>query len=387
MKITLKVDREVLADKLKKAMRFVPTKSLIPAQENIRLTVTGGIMEICAADNQCQVKVFCPVKATEDIAFCMPAKLFFNTVDRLRENELLINITDKKIELKSGKSKYNLTADCKAEDWPVMEMRQSSKESELSMLQYNFKLGVKSAQKFLDEDKSVMVNANGINIDEIDNRLIFTGLDGKNACRVNVAPLGIGAWHSNFVLPEESAKKISSLFNDNGEVTMCHNGEKMILFADESIEKFEIITSSVNTKFPNSEKIFSLKGNDAMIINTLEIKDAISRLKMYASIKDDHKCITATTNPDNINEIILTSQDNMTNKSGEETLTVKNLAGKHMKKGLSTGAILNILNCIEEHEFILYYHESNKVVLFIEPKVDEGQENNFNFLTGSVSVD
>lgn len=384
--IKLKLDREVLADKLKKALKFIPAKSLVPAQENYKLTVKEGIMEIMAADSQCQVKLFCPVKASVDAAFCMPAKLFFNTVDKLRENELIISITDKKIELKSGKSKYNLTPDTKAEDWPIMPMPKTSNESEVSLLQYNLKMGIKFAQRFIDEDMSVKVNANGINIDEIDNRLIFTGLDGHNACRVNVQPLGIGAWHKNFVMPEESAKKISSLLNDNDEITLCQNGDKMILFTNDNIEKFEIITTSVNTRFPNSESIFNKRGQDFAVINSLEFKDAFLRLKMYTSMMDSSNRIIVKTNADNINELILTSVDTLTGKDGEERMTIINNAGKHFTKGFTAPSMLNILNCIESNEFLFYFHESPKVAVFITPKVDEG-ENNFDFLIGTVSTD
>lgn len=380
--IKLRFDREVLADKLKKAMGFVPKKSLIPSEEHFKLNVTGGTMSIIAADSRCQVKLFCPVKASSDVAFCMPAKLFYNTIDKLRENEIIISITEKKIEIKSGKSKYVLTPDCKAEDWPVMPVKAS--HSEASILQYNLKMGIKFASSFIDEERSVKVNAGGVNIHEINNRLVFTGLDGHNACRVNVAPLGIGSWQSNFVLPEDSAKKISSLLTDNGEITISHDGDKMVLFTDDSVEQFEIITTSINTRFPDSEKIFGMRVKDYMVINTSEFKDAILRLKLYASVMDSEKVVTVRTNPDNLNELILSIVDNLTNKEGEEIMTVNNNAGKAMLKHFTSASILNILNCVENNDFLLYFHESDKVVVFIQPMVSENEINCFDFLMGSV---
>lgn len=379
----IKADREILAERLKKAYKFVPQNSVIPAMLNFKISVTGNSMEIVAGDSQCSVKIYCSVKSDGDISFCVPAQIFYRTIDKFRENDVIITVKDDKIELKNGKAKYKVSSDCLASDYPVMP--QGKMDSEFSILQYNLKMGIKFSNKFIDEERSKMVNANGINIDEINSRIVFTGLDGFNACRANVAPMGVGSWCGNFVLPEDSADKISSMLSDNGEVTVCHGDGKMILFT-EGDNKFEITTLSVNTKFPNSENIFSKRGDTKMIINTNEFRDAVNRLRLYASDDDSDKRVIVKTSDENVNELILTSVDSNRNKSGEECITIDNPSGKPMNKGFNSISIINVLNCIDENEFCLYFTDDNRIPVFIHPNNKEGIVNSLDFLIGTVST-
>lgn len=379
----VKLDRELLADKLKKSFKFIPSKSIVPAQDNVRCTIKDNIMEIVAADSQCQVKLFMPVKSDSDGAFCLPAQLFLKTVNLFRENEVLITKkSDTVIELKNGKSKCKITMDCMPEDFPTMPEAKTTHE--LSISQYNLKTGIKFTEKFVDDERSVKVGAAGININEVNSRMVFTGLDGHLLCRVNVAPLAIGSWDKNIVMPVDTATKLLSLLGDNGEVTMCHSDDKMVFFTDDSIERFEITSTSVNTKFPNSEMLFSKKGEDFMIINTLELKDAFARLRLYSGDFDSDKRVHIATNGTNLNELILNSSDNLKGKDGEETMTIVNPSGKQLKKQFNSGSMLKVLANVEDNEILFYFNESDKVPCFIEPKVD-GKENNFNFLIGTTS--
>lgn len=374
----IRIDRELLADKLKKVIKFIPAKSIVPAQDNFKFTIKDNNMEIVGADSQCQIKMYMPVKSDMDGAFCLPAQLFLKTVNLFRENEVLITKkTDTVIELKNGKSKCKITVDCMAEDFPIMPIQET--KHELSISQSNLKMGIKFTEKFIDDEKSARIGAAGININEVNNRMVFTGLDGAIMCRINVAPLAIGSWENNIVMPAETASKLLSLLGDNGEVTMCHSGDKMIFFTDDTIERFEIISTSVNTKFPDSERLFGFKGEDFIIINTLEFKDCFSRLRLYSGEFDKDKRVYMEIKGDNLNELVLTASDNMKGKDGEEAITIVNPTGKMLKKQFNSGSMLKILANIEDNDIMFYFNESDKVASFIEPKVDGG-ENNFNFL-------
>lgn len=379
----IRIDRELLADKLKKAFKFVPAKSIVPAQDNFKFTITDNVMEIIGADSQCQIKLFMPVKSDSNGAFCLPAQLFLKTVNLYRENEVLITKkSDTVIELKNGKSKNKITIDCMPEDFPMMPVRET--KHEISILQSNLKMGIKFAEKFIDDEKSARIGAAGINIDEINNRMVFTGLVDHLMCRVNVPPLAIGSWDKNIVMPSETASKLLSLLGDNGEITMCHSEDKMIFFTDDTIERFEVISTSVNTKFPDTERLFGFKGDDFVVMNTLEFKDAFSRLRLYSGDFDKDKRVFMEVKSDNLNELTLIASDNMKGKDGEEIMTIVNPTGKTLKKQFNSGSMLKILSNIEDSEIMFFFNESDKVASFIEPKVGVG-ENNFNFLITSTS--
>lgn len=380
----IRIDREQLADKLKKAIKFIPSKSLVPSQEDFKFSVRSNMMEITAADSQSQIKIYCPVKADKDGDFCIEAKLFLKTINLFRENEVLITKkSDTVIELKNGKSKCKITMGTMPENFPVMAY--PDVKHEISISQYNIKQGLKFCEKFIDDERSSRVGAMGINIHEIDKRIVFTGLDSYMLCRVNVSPLAIGSWGDNIVLPQETATKLNSLLGDKGELTLCHNGDKVVFFASDEIEKFEIVSTLVNTKYPNSESLFSKKKEDFIIINTLEFKDAFMRLRLYSSNLDSRRTVMMRTNPDNVNELILSSQDVLKPKEGEEIITINNVCVKHITKKFNSEGMLKILVNIDSNEIMFFFVDNDNIGCFIEPVVASTEEKNFNFLISSCS--
>lgn len=378
-------ERELLADKLKKSMKFVPSKTLISAQENFRCVVKDNVMEIMAADSQTQIKIYCPVKSDVDFSFCVEAEIFLKTISLFRENEVRITKKSETIlELKNGKaSTYKITMDCFPDDYPVMPPPQNTHE--LSLSQHDLKMSLKFTEKFTDDEKSGRVTAEAISINVIDKRLVFTALDTRILCRVNVPPLAIGSWAHNIILPEETATKVISILNEKGEVAMCHDGGKIIFFTDDSIERFEITSTLKEGKYPDSEKLFGKKGEDYAIMNTLEVKDVFQRLKLYSSDQEAVRVIQMATKKDNVNELVLSASSLLKPKEGEETITIKNVCGKPMNKKFNSGLMLKILSNIESNEFMFFFQESDKMACFIEPVLEELEVKNFNFLICSTS--
>ena len=383
----IKADREVLIERLKKAVKFITTPSVVPAMEDFLINVSNGTMEIVGQDSQCQVKVYCPVKATGDISICVPAKLFVKTIDLLRENEVLLTCKGNKVEIKCGKSKYNITISHEANEHPVMVMGNEGAFSTFSMSQKHMKMGIKLSEKFIDGDvKGIAANINGINVNLVDNRMVFTGLDGFNLGRFNISPLGVNSWNGNFVIPGDVTNKVASLLNDTDEVTVSHNGEKMIIYSNEEYHKFEVITTALVMKFPDTERLLSKRGVNCVEINTNEFRDAIMRLRLYTTKSDSDKRIIMTINEANPSEIHMRSVDRDMERDGEEVMTVVNKNSFLTIKGFNSDFLLSIISCIDTDNFLMYLSEDNRIPVFIQPAVYE-RENNFDFMTGTTSVD
>lgn len=375
----IKLDREQFLDKINSCYKFVADNPVIPAMANFRLSAKSGTMEIMAGDSESQIKMYCPYKG-DDMDICVNAELLKNTITLFRENEVLITRKSEiKLELKNGKAKYNLTMDTDAKDYPVMPDQGSG--DEILMLQMYLKMGMKFSGKFISDD-SIKVGAQGINLTEIENQIVLTGVDNATMCRVNVKPIAIAAWTKNIVIPTTTAKKVLSLLDDKGEIYVCRSGEKIVFMADgKTSEKFEVTSATMNEKFPGTEKLFTYRGNDFMTINNLELRDAISRLKLYCSKLDKAKRVVIQTNPENLNELLLTAVDNDFGKDGLEVMTITNNAGKAMNKCFNVDYLLKILHCIDDTEIQFYYHDSDKVSCFIKPI---SEEENFNFMISGI---
>lgn len=382
----IKIDKDLLLDKLQKAIKFVPTSAVIPAMLNFKFTITGNVMEIMAQGDNSQIKIYCPVtKSDGDMSFCVPAKLFYHDVRLLDENEITITKKEPKgtgaskfpiIEIKNGKSKHNITCDTMPEFFPVMEMKESV--SEALFQQWYLKLALKSTERFVD-DGSMKFNADGINIEEIDNKMIFTGISGRNMmCRVNVPPISIARWDS-IVISTDTASKVFDMLGDKGEICVCHNPDRIVFFTDGD-DKYEIMSLVKNSKFPPSESIFKTCPKNNLTINAAEFKRASQRLKLFAADVDSLKKISINSNPENMNEIIMQSIDTFSYKDGEEILTVQNPTGVPVNKVFNANDLLEVLSVFEESEFDLHHDPNYKIPCQVSPRSQGNEVSNFNFI-------
>jgi DNA polymerase III sliding clamp (beta) subunit (PCNA family) len=371
----------MLAARLKSISKFIPDNSVVPALKSVKLTVTNNVMEILCNDNHSQIKVYCPVRG-DDGCVCLPGKLFLETINLFRENEVVLTVKEKQdkitVELKNGKSKYNIVPDTFENDFPVMKVDKI--ENETNMHQFYLKMALKCAGKFINDDSST-INAHGMNIDAIKNRIIFTGLDNRLMCRVDIKPSSIDKWVP-IVIADDAVDKVLSLLDDKGDISIAHDGKKIIFFTDPGAdEHFEVISVASNAKFPNSESIFNRRPEHNIIINTAEFMDAVKRLKLYSSTLEAGKKIRLISNAENKNEIIITASDSLTGKEGEELMSVENTTGRNIDKIISANQILKILSNVEETDFNLYFADEFNIPCYIEPKVsDPSKENNLKFV-------
>lgn len=379
--IKIKIDREMFHSKISKMIKFVPDKMVIPAFENFKLSVANGFMEITSADSTIQCKMLCPVSKSEPFEVCVPAKLLVKTIGLFVENEVVITLkSEKAIEIKSGKSKYNITSDCLPKDFPIMKM--GTITSEITLGQFFLKAAFKSAKKFIDED-GANSNIIGVNIQEIDNNIIFTGADMTTTCRVAIKPVSINKWES-IVCMTDTANNVSSLLDDRGEVSMVNSGDMLRFFTStESSDFFEVTSVAANAKFPNTEMMFSKMPPDYYVINSMELLGAAKRLKLYAN-KDDVPKITFKVLSDT--ELELSSEDTSHNKSGTEIITYENKSGQALSKTFNADNLTKILSIVEANEFKLHFDERLNYPSYIIPSATNSEENIYSFLLTSMKI-
>lgn len=380
--IKVRFDRELILPKLQKASRFVPDKTILPSFDNFLFSCVSGNMEIVASDGNVQFKIQCPVQSKEDFAVCVPAKLFVSTMALLRENEVSIDIKEKQIVIKSGKSKYQIGLDTFPADYPTMKL--GAPDSEIAMHQFFVKQAFDATRKFINE-KNPQPQMIGVNMREKNNRIIFTGLDGQIMCQCAIKPISINAWNP-ITVPTDTAKKVVALCEDKGEINITHSVDKIMFYTTaDSPEVFEVMSVLTNNKYPNSEVLFKNKTEDNIVINTIELSDAIKRLNLY-TFDGTAPIVVIKTNPDNVNELILTAQDDLTNKDGEEIMTIVNVTKKHIHKAYNADYLLKVLSSVEDNECIFFYNEDHTKPSFVEPKVATETESAYNFLVSAIKL-
>lgn len=377
----LKADREILLSKLNKAVKFIPKNAVMPIYNDFVFAVDkdSGIAMVTAANGSAQITIECVVNASDSFAFCVPAKLFVNTLQLMHYNDVTINIKNSKMEIKCGKSKYKIALQNDPEIFSMMGIKTIS--NEMAVNQGALKTAFSISEKFTS-NSAISENMSGINIKCIDNRIVTSAVDSFIMSRCSIPPLSISTWGS-FTIDTDNSSLICGLLNDKGEIGVLSDGERMEFFTTSQDEdKYSVIVCLMNTKFPDTEKIFANRPKDFVTINTAEFRDAIKRLSIY-SAKGVVPLIKTKTDKEVLH---LTLYNELEDRGGEEEMTISNLSGKDFAKNFNFKQLISILSSFDNTEFNMYFdHTSSKIPMFIEPVVMEGQEKNFDFAISTLA--
>lgn len=369
------IDRELLLEKLNKVYKFVPSKSIIPALDNIKFDVIGGDMVITAFNGEVQCKLHCVVKSKEDISFCVPAKIFVSTVRLLRENELTLSITEKKVEIKCGKSKYGITINTVADEFPSIKF--DGKGNEFTMLQKVFNDYASRTSSFAGDD-TLRPWMTGVNIDFTDSKeMFFTSATNFVLCRAIVPVISVNLW-SSVTVPVNAVKKVCEIIN-TGEMNILHN-DNIIMFssANSSDSDFEITATCINDKYPNVSSMFNAERGDSFVLNVSETIDCVNRIKLY---------VNPFTSAINLNlkgsELVMSGADEDFGNDAIDTISVTNEKNVVMERNFNAEQISKIMGNIDEVEAIMLWGDKDNVPIKITGKTEFP---NFTFLVTTLKA-
>jgi len=366
-------DREFLSEALSKSVKFVPSKAVIPATNDVKVSIHEGKATFTTGDLTTELSVRCPVKSSESFAFCVPAKLLFKTVSSLRENEITLSVkSEKKLEVKCGKSKYNITMDTQAQDFPAF--MSSAMTGEFVINEFYLKAALREVDKFTsDVDGSPMA---AINIVFQGTDILFHGCNNTTIIRYGAKPVSVTSWNVANIM-SDTASRLCALMGDNAEITVSQS-DTGIMFSNNGDNNswFIVRSTQASVKYPNVNRFFDAKYNNAIIVNTMEIRDAMKRLVIYS---ENPSAPAVKALEVDGSEVVFTSIDSMNNNDAEESVTILGKSNENkapFSKGFNTNLLINCLSVIETQSCVIEYNEVNNQPVKITPKDSECTDNN-----------
>jgi DNA polymerase III sliding clamp (beta) subunit (PCNA family) len=360
-------DREMLEHALAKSVKIIPKKTIIPSHESVMIEVGDttlglGIAVFTTVNSSMELSVRCPVKHKENFAVCVPARILFKMISMFKENEIIFNVkSEKSIEIKCGKSRHALSMDCLPKDFPVMNY--IAPENELSINEFYLKSAFNNASGFvLKSDDGAAVST--ISITEENNLMVFQSTNKHIVFRNSIKPTSIINW-SPICIMQETAATISSLLGDDAEIDVTHSGNR-ITFSNltDGNEWFIAKATPSNATFPSTSVFFNEERDSQVLINTMELRSAVTRLELHSTETDFYHVKMIEQGK----EIVLTCINNDFQTEGEESVTILKKEGfAPFTKGLNGNYILKCLKVIETNEFALSYTENNNIPCKIEP--------------------
>jgi DNA polymerase III, beta subunit len=272
------VTKSVLLNELNTTQGVVERKTTIPILSNLLVEARDGRVTITATDLELSVRTSCDAKVKKEGAGTIPAKKLLELVRLLPEGEIKFKLLDNHwIEIVSDRKKYKLVGMAK-ENFPalpamphvlvkipaaVLEGLISKTKFAISMEESRYTLN--GGLLILKPDTLAMVATDG-------HRLALAETDQKLS--------GLNA-ELKVLIPKKAMDEVEKLSAVSGD-------EAKIDFAkDESHLFFQLghrllISRILTGQFPNYEAVLPRDNNKSVVLERVELNDAVRRVSQLA---------------------------------------------------------------------------------------------------------
>jgi DNA polymerase III sliding clamp (beta) subunit (PCNA family) len=315
MKIT--VNREVFFKSLTTAMLGMGTTPF-SAWEHLRIEVVDKSMNIYARNSELQVQSYCKaLKADEDYEFCVPGKLFYDTIKSLTSEEINIK-TDIKgkafvttIWIKGNKKKFTMTGIDPEHFSPFY----SAKEMQyFTMPMKPFAGAVGIASTAVKKD-AILTALSGVSIQVRNNKLQITGTTNFGGVKMVIGSPGD---IPDMLLPKGAAVTLDAL-DVTPEIEVGSNGDHIIMKTGQAT----VTCVLLEHKFPNMDSFWEgMTPHNYITVERKEFLASVRRMNMFSrKEKERADYIALEISGDTMT---LSCESAMQASSGHEELDIEN---------------------------------------------------------------
>lgn len=279
-------EKALLVSALSVAGRTVSPKSTIPCLEGILLRAGVGV-QLTGFNLETGITVKVAAAVTEAGLCVMPARLFFDIVRKLPDEEVTVEVDEKlQVSIRGGASSFKITA-MDAEDYPDLPDVNASR-------------GVSIPQSALRE----MIGGTIFSVSENQARPIHTGClievkdDGITMVAVDSFRLARRTWHSEeaigremkFVVPATGLREVEKILTDTDEPMIFTLGDKHILF---EIGDATLVCRILEGEFIDWRRVVPSNNKIILTANVSELMSSIERVSLIVSekVKSPVRCL------------------------------------------------------------------------------------------------
>ena len=320
----------------------IPTRTPSPILEGILIETKGDRMYLTATDTNMTIESNIPVDSEGDVSFVIEEKNFANIVNKLPEEEILMDYNHEKNQIKINSGKSSSTFNCfSADEFPRFNIGEGQKII-LSKKDIKNLIRKTSFSASADELNGVLT---GILIELGEGNLRMVAVDTFRMAIYN-AKVDTDEQLS-IVVPAKLLGEVSKIISDDD------NDEQLFM---------EIVDNKVVMLFDNNRVI---KAESSIKIRTsrIELMKSIDRAAIIASaqnnnlikmkIEDDQIEITSLSEKSSIKEMVEIMKE-----------------GDNLEIGFNSRYMMDVLKVIDDEEIILSMSDSVKPCIITPLKGD-----------------
>ena len=347
----ININRQSLVEPLKNIIGVSEQNQTMPILGHVLMEIRDGVCFLTATDLEVQVSFSYDIGVSENIRITVPARKFTDILRSLEAEDVSLEVTPKDIVIKSGKSKFRVSA-LNPDDFPIItddisDCMKIDSEALLKLVNStSFSMGYQDARHFL----------NGLFIEFSQNNITAVATDGHRlACSLRACELSIS--EKTCIVPRKcinELKRILSSFNDISEIlTEVSVSSKNIQFC---MHGYTLLSKLVEGNYPDYNKVFPDTLPNSLKVDRLVLKSALQRLSILSSeqFKGVKFKLTAS--------LLKLSTINSQQESGDESIECE-YDGDDLEIGFNLSYLLETLDVINTQNISIRLGQSDTACL------------------------
>lgn len=332
-------EKALLVSAISVASRTVAPKSAIPSLEG--LLVKAGVKVMLTGYNlETGITVGVPADIAEPGECIMPARLFFDIIRKLPDDEVTVSVDESfRVSIRGGISSFTITA-MTAEDYP--ELPDVESEKGIPVPQRELREMISGTIFSASENMARPIHT-GCLFEIADESVTVVAVDGYRLALRRYIPEQPLERTVKFVAPAAALKEVEKILDDTDDPAVIYLGTKHILF---TIGDATLVCRILEGEFLDWRRVLPQNNPIKVAANVREVTDSIERVSLVISekIKSPVRCTFGHNTADFRTTSTIGEAHDMCSTAGD---------GKNLEIGFNSRYLLDALRAVPTPEVSL----------------------------------
>lgn len=278
--LLIKTQRDNILMPLQSVCGIVEKRHTLPILSNVLIEKSGDQLTLLATDIEIQIRTHTAGAAgLEKSAITVGARKLQDILRSLPDSaEVSLELTDKRMQVRAGKSRFNLQT-LPAEDYPRMAQT-DSEQVRLQLTQKQFKRLIGLVQYAMAQ-QDIRYYLNGLLLVVTGNELRVVSTDGHRLAYAS-EHLSESQTRTEVILPRKTIIELSRLLADNDDALEVRLSPNQAVFRFGDIE---LVSKLIDGKFPDYERVIPQNHNKVITISRTTLLQSLHRAAILTNEK------------------------------------------------------------------------------------------------------
>ena len=274
----VKASRDALLKPLQVVSGIVERRQTLPILANILVRKDGERVSFTATDLEIQIQTSADIGAGKDAAATtVAARKLVDILRALPEAEVALSLSNKKMAVASGRSKFNLQT-LAAEEFPTVAQAEFTADFTLPASTLKYLL---SMVHFAMAQQDIRYYLNGMLLVVDGSTVRAVATDGHRLALCEVAKDGASN-KIEAIIPRKTVLELSRLLPDSDDAVRVQMAPNQVKF---SFADLELVSKLVEGKFPDYQRVLPAANTKVFAIGREDLMHALQRAAILTTDK------------------------------------------------------------------------------------------------------